>query len=146
MLLHPGRVQRSLLVDDGKPHEGSGTLSGAFKRELCLCSTCPVSNLARIARKTNPLRNMVWLSLVSRFENRHPIHHVASSVDREHIFEVEESFTRICTEGAGRHHLGKTRLILLAAPRRVAPGRPAVLRCTKMFLGGMQPGFVFGRR
>lgn len=93
MLLHPGRVQRSLLVDDGKPYEGSGDLSGAFRSCAC-ATTCPVSNLARIARKTNPLRNTARLSLTSRFEIRHPIYHVASSVDRGRIFEVEESFTQ----------------------------------------------------
>jgi hypothetical protein len=125
MLLQPGRVQRSLLVDDGKPHEGSEDLSGAFRRELYLYSTCPVSNLARIARKTNPLRNMVWLSLVCRFEIRHLIHHDASSVDREHTFEVEESFTHEYVRAQrGQTSSGKDPANFAShAPRHVAPRR-----------------------
>lgn len=109
----------------GRRQQSPWSLRRSLRRELCLCSTCPVSNLTRIARKTNPLRNMVWLNLMNRFEIRHPIHHVASSVDCECIFEVEESFTQEYARMADTHRLGKTRLILLAAPRR-APGRPAM--------------------
>jgi len=92
MLLHPGRVQRSYWSTTANLMKALG-ISQELSGGSYACTTCPVSNLARIARKTNLLRNIVWLSLVSRFEIRHPIHHIASSVNHKRIFKKKESFT-----------------------------------------------------
>lgn len=135
-ILQPGRVQKSLLLNDGELHADWRDLSRVF-RQGSLDVRCIKLDANHFLRQIYPTR------LGTGFEIRHPVHDIASSADHGRIYRGgEESFIHEYTKtgGAGGRRLGKTRLILLAASRRVAPGRPAVLRCTKMFLRGMQPG------
>jgi len=109
MLLHPDPYWST-----SKPQGSPGVSLRSFRVPR---SMYPVSNLTQIARKANPYALFAW----SRFEIRHPVDRVASGLlGIACIFETVESFTRICTAGAGRRRLGKTRLILLAVPRRRA--------------------------
>lgn len=89
------------------------------------------------------LRQIYPTQLGAGFEIRHPVHRFQRR-SRTYISRRRRKlYTRIYEDGGrGRTPSGKdpANFAGRVASRRVAPGRPAVLRCTKMFLRGMQPG------
>lgn len=142
ILLHPGRVQKSLLPNGSTANlmQAEETFQEFFGREPCLCPTYTVSSLTRIILKTNlfyAIRYRLWNSTPGTWRRLQRWSRTYISKRRRKLY------TRIYVDaGRGQTPSGKdpANFAGRVALRRVAPGRPAVLRSTKMFLRGMQPG------